>query len=263
MARMVVVSNRVGIPNRDGGAQAGGLEVVLALVPQAQPGPLVRLERQERAPRARSRSARSSIAASPTSRPTLRAQTSRNTTTALPTACCGRSCTTGSISWNSPAATWPATCGSTSISPTSCRALLKPDDVIWVHDYHFLPLAKALRDRGVENKIGFFLHIPFPPPDLLTALPKHERTDPAACATTIWSASRPTTTPTIWRDYLDARVPDAEPRPPHLHRRPADDADRRVSGRRRDRWSSSGWRAARSGLNVRARGGRRAWPTAA
>ena len=53
--------------------------------------------------------------------------------------------------------------------------LVRPDDVIWVHDYHFLPLAKALRDRGVENKIGFFLHIPFPPPDLLTALPKHER----------------------------------------------------------------------------------------
>jgi trehalose 6-phosphate synthase len=55
------------------------------------------------------------------------------------------------------------------------QSILKPDDVIWVHDYHFLPLAKALRDRGVDNKIGFFLHIPFPPPDILTALPKHER----------------------------------------------------------------------------------------
>ena len=57
----------------------------------------------------------------------------------------------------------------------------RPDDVIWVHDYHFLPLAKALRERGVENKIGFFLHIPFPPPDLLTALPKHERTILSLC----------------------------------------------------------------------------------
>jgi len=47
--------------------------------------------------------------------------------------------------------------------------------VIWVHDYHFLALAKALRERGITNKIGFFLHIPFPPPDILTALPKHER----------------------------------------------------------------------------------------
>jgi trehalose 6-phosphate synthase len=53
--------------------------------------------------------------------------------------------------------------------------VLRPDDVIWVHDYHLLPLAKALRERGRENRIGFFLHVPFPPPDLLTALPKHER----------------------------------------------------------------------------------------
>jgi trehalose 6-phosphate synthase len=53
--------------------------------------------------------------------------------------------------------------------------VLKPDDVIWVHDYHLLPLAKALRERGHENRIGFFLHVPFPPPELITALPKHER----------------------------------------------------------------------------------------
>lgn len=41
-------------------------------------------------------------------------------------------------------------------------AMLKSDDVIWVHDYHFLPLAHELRARGVTNRIGFFLHIPFP-----------------------------------------------------------------------------------------------------
>jgi trehalose 6-phosphate synthase len=52
---------------------------------------------------------------------------------------------------------------------------LRPDDVIWVHDYHFLPLAKALRERGHRNKIGFFLHTPFPPPEIITALPQHER----------------------------------------------------------------------------------------
>ncbi len=48
--------------------------------------------------------------------------------------------------------------------------LLQPDDVVWVHDYHLFPLGKALRDRGHRNKIGFFHHIPFPPPELLTAL---------------------------------------------------------------------------------------------
>jgi trehalose 6-phosphate synthase len=59
--------------------------------------------------------------------------------------------------------------------------LLKPDDVIWVHDYHLIPLAKALRERGHKNKIGFFIHIPFPPPEILTALPNHERLIPALC----------------------------------------------------------------------------------
>jgi trehalose 6-phosphate synthase len=52
--------------------------------------------------------------------------------------------------------------------------LLEPDDVVWVHDYHLMPLARALRARGHTNRIGFFLHIPMPPPDLLTTLPRHE-----------------------------------------------------------------------------------------
>ncbi len=52
---------------------------------------------------------------------------------------------------------------------------IKPDDVIWVQDYHLMPLAKALRERGHRNRIGFFLHIPFPPPEVLATLPKHER----------------------------------------------------------------------------------------
>ena len=59
--------------------------------------------------------------------------------------------------------------------------ILLPDDNIWVHDYHLLPLAKALRDLGRRNKIGFFHHIPFPPPEILTALPNHEHLIPAMC----------------------------------------------------------------------------------
>jgi trehalose 6-phosphate synthase len=51
-----------------------------------------------------------------------------------------------------------------------------PEDTIWVHDYHLLPLAKLLRARGHENPIGFFLHIPCPPPDMLDALPQHWET---------------------------------------------------------------------------------------
>ncbi|MEM8811068.1 MAG: trehalose-6-phosphate synthase [Pseudomonadota bacterium] len=51
--------------------------------------------------------------------------------------------------------------------------LLKPDDLIWVQDYHLIPLAQELRKRGFRQKIGFFLHIPFPPPDILEAAPDH------------------------------------------------------------------------------------------
>ncbi|MCK9912533.1 trehalose-6-phosphate synthase, partial [Microbacteriaceae bacterium K1510] len=36
--------------------------------------------------------------------------------------------------------------------------LLRPDDTIWVHDYHLIPLAMELRALGVTNPIGFFLH---------------------------------------------------------------------------------------------------------
>jgi trehalose 6-phosphate synthase len=59
--------------------------------------------------------------------------------------------------------------------------VLKPDDLIWVHDYHLMPLAKALRDLGHKNRIGFFLHIPCPPPEILTTLPHHERLIPSLC----------------------------------------------------------------------------------
>ncbi|MEJ6391950.1 trehalose-6-phosphate synthase [Gymnodinialimonas sp. 2305UL16-5] len=48
--------------------------------------------------------------------------------------------------------------------------ILEPDDVIWVHDYHFLPLAQELRKLRCRNRIGFFLHIPFPGATDLSAL---------------------------------------------------------------------------------------------
>jgi len=57
--------------------------------------------------------------------------------------------------------------------------VLEPDDIVWVHDYHLIPLAKALRARGLKNRIGFFLHIPLPPPEILTAMPNHETLIPS------------------------------------------------------------------------------------
>ena len=53
--------------------------------------------------------------------------------------------------------------------------LLRPDDVIWVQDYHFIPMASYLRDLGFTNKIGFFYHIPFPPSDIAAAIPAYDR----------------------------------------------------------------------------------------
>ncbi len=49
--------------------------------------------------------------------------------------------------------------------------LIQPNDLIWVHDYHLLPLPAALRAAGVANPIGFFLHIPFAAPDVLESAP--------------------------------------------------------------------------------------------
>jgi trehalose 6-phosphate synthase len=51
---------------------------------------------------------------------------------------------------------------------------IEPDDVVWIHDYHLIPLGQALRRRGVTRPLGFFLHIPFPTPEVLTTLPVHE-----------------------------------------------------------------------------------------
>ena len=62
---------------------------------------------------------------------------------------------------------------------SNLEKVLRPDDEVWVHDYHLIPLAKALRERGHKNRIGFFLHVPCPPPEILTALPNHEQLIPA------------------------------------------------------------------------------------
>ena len=174
LARLVVVSNRVAVPNTDGSGRAGGLAVAVRALLKQHAGPLVRLERDASPPNATRDAAHS---------------------------------TSGGLSYvvtdlaeedyqeyyNGFAnrVLWPILhyrldlaeftrrdlsgyCGSMSISPTELNNLLQADDVVWVHDYHLIPLAKMLRDRGHRNRIGFFLHIPFPPPEILTALPNHE-----------------------------------------------------------------------------------------
>lgn len=174
MPRVVVVSNRVGLPNRDGAARAGGLEVVLRSFLKRNQGiwfgwsgrNVAKGEEMVR----RLKHGGVTYITTDISRADFQEFYNGFANRML----------------------WPILHYRLDLSEFSSRdmagylrvnemfadrlqAVLKPGDVVWVHDYHFMPLAKALRERGVENKIGFFLHIPFPPPDLLTALPKHER----------------------------------------------------------------------------------------
>lgn len=62
------------------------------------------------------------------------------------------------------------------------RPLLKDDDLIWVHDYHLIPIGELLRQAGCRQRIGFFLHIPWPTPDVLLALPNHAALVKAVCS---------------------------------------------------------------------------------
>lgn len=55
-------------------------------------------------------------------------------------------------------------------------------DTVWVHDYHFLLMGEALRHAGWEGPTGFFLHIPFPPPEMFRAIPEHHWIARAMCA---------------------------------------------------------------------------------
>jgi trehalose 6-phosphate synthase len=48
---------------------------------------------------------------------------------------------------------------------------IEPGDTIWIHDYQLMPLAAMLRAQGVQARIGFFLHIPYPNIALLRVLP--------------------------------------------------------------------------------------------
>ncbi|WP_156840353.1 alpha,alpha-trehalose-phosphate synthase (UDP-forming) [Novosphingobium aquimarinum] len=57
----------------------------------------------------------------------------------------------------------------------SVGPLIEPGDLVWIQDYHLLPLASLLRGKGLKNRIGLFLHTPWPPTRLLVTLPFHER----------------------------------------------------------------------------------------
>jgi trehalose 6-phosphate synthase len=180
LARVVVVSNRVAVPSKDGGPLAGGLAVVLRSFLKRNHGVWFGW------------SGRMAAAGKEAPRPVEHSGVTYITTDLAPA--------DYQEYYNGFAnrMLWPILHYRLDLAEFSTRNLtgymrvnelfadrlhkfLKPDDVIWVHDYHLIPLAKALRNRGHENKIGFFLHVPFPPPELLIALPKHERVILSLC----------------------------------------------------------------------------------
>ena len=56
-------------------------------------------------------------------------------------------------------------------------AVIRPDDVVWIHDYHLMLLPRLLKERRPSLHIGFFLHIPFPSYEIFRLLPASWRKD--------------------------------------------------------------------------------------
>ena len=174
MARIVVVSNRVAVPSKDGGARAGGLEVALRSFLKRNSGLWFGWSGKI--------AARTEVSIRSVEQAGVTYMTTDLT----------RADYQEYYNGFANRMLWPilhyrldlAEFSSSDLAgymrvndhfADELHKVLRPDDVIWVHDYHLIPLAKALRDRGHQNRIGFFLHIPFPPPQLIAALPKHER----------------------------------------------------------------------------------------
>ncbi len=80
---------------------------------------------------------------------------------------------------------WPEFAGYRRVNEQFANALaeiVQPDDLIWAHDYHLLCLAEALRDAGVTQRVGLFLHTPFPAPAVFMTIPAHAELIRAMCA---------------------------------------------------------------------------------
>ena len=106
---------------------------------------------------------------------------------------------------------------------TMLAGIVRPDDRLWIHDYHFFPLAWHLRRLGVRNRIGFFLHIPFPHASDLPALPDRDVFAEWISAFDLVGLQTERDVDDLRRDVPrrgQGRVPRRQPRPPQRpHRR--------------------------------------------
>ncbi|HMO28992.1 trehalose-6-phosphate synthase [Enterovirga sp.] len=173
--RLIVVSNRVSVPNPRGGGGAGGLAVALEAALRASGGIWFGWSGE----------ARAAIDAD-----SLHMQQSGPVTFAT-TDLTRRDVDDYYLGFSN-RALWPVCHYRLDLARFSDRetqayfrvndlfarklaGLVQPTDLIWVHDYHLIPLGAALRGRGLGNRIGFFLHIPWPPPEVISALPRYRR----------------------------------------------------------------------------------------
>ena len=69
-----------------------------------------------------------------------------------------------------------------SLFASKLAPLLEPDDLVWVQDYHLIPMGEAIKRAGFAGRLGFFLHTPFPACEVLRALPSHEDLVRSLCA---------------------------------------------------------------------------------
>jgi trehalose 6-phosphate synthase len=79
---------------------------------------------------------------------------------------------------------WPEYEGYRRVNGLFAQALAKlarADDLVWVHDYQLLHLAAEARAAGLTNRIGLFLHTPFPPPGVFMTIPAHAELFRAVC----------------------------------------------------------------------------------
>ena len=119
---------------------------------------------------------------------------STRTTTASPTERSGRCCTASS---NGRRSTAPGGMPTGSSTPGSPRPTIRATPGFrWVHDYQLLLLPELLRRAGAQGGIGFFLHVPFPPPEVFSRLPWRRPCSRACSAPRSSRSTRPATATT-------------------------------------------------------------------
>ena len=177
MARLVVVSNRVSVPSGDGAKRAGGLEVALRPALQQNGGVWFGW------------SGKVGV------REQLKTRSVRHKNVEYVVTDLSKDDYQEYYNGFANRVLWPILHYRLDLAEFACRDLsgyfrvndhfatelekvIEDDDLIWVHDYHLIPIADALRRRGHGNRIGFFLHVPFPPSEVLTSLPQHEQLIP-------------------------------------------------------------------------------------